>query len=280
MRFLLRPIVLLALLAAVLAPSASAGLKLGVAEDAPKGMDDGGAAMFQQMRGVGMSVVRMTVFWDETQPTIRRARPPRPRTRSGARRPGAGPAVDHAAPPDRRHGDAERLRPVRAVLRPRRAALPVCQGLHHRQRAEPAAFWQPQFDARGRRVAAATHLYALIRARDSLESYDPSIRVIGVGLSPRGNDAAHAKSNGSTSPVMFIHDLGVAYRAAARKAPFLDTVNFHPYPNPSSGADAPSVGCAGRTRAFRTSTACSRRGGTRSTGPANRSSRRTANFAA
>ena len=81
---------------------------------------------------------------------------------------------------------------------------------------------------------------------------------------------------------MFIHDLGVAYRAAARKAPFLDAVNFHPYPNPnpSSGADAPSVGCAGRTRAFRTSTACSRRGGTRSTGPANRSSRRTANFAA
>src|ERR671935_2385671 len=67
MRFPLRTLLLLALLLALPAP-ASAALKFGVAEDAPKGMDDGGAAMFQQMRGVGMSVDRISVFWDETRP--------------------------------------------------------------------------------------------------------------------------------------------------------------------------------------------------------------------
>ena len=69
MRSALRSFVLLSLLLAALLPSnASGALRLGVAEDAPKGMADGGAAMFQQMRGAGMSVIRISVFWDETRP--------------------------------------------------------------------------------------------------------------------------------------------------------------------------------------------------------------------
>ena len=56
------------LFALVTAGSAGAALKVGVAEDTT-GYLDGGAAIFNQMHGTGMSVVRMTVIWDENQPT-------------------------------------------------------------------------------------------------------------------------------------------------------------------------------------------------------------------
>jgi hypothetical protein len=42
--------------------------------------------------------------------------------------------------------------------------------------------------------------------------------------------------------VHFIHDVGVAYRASARKAPLMDEVGFHPYPNPNKTDDPPAKG--------------------------------------
>jgi hypothetical protein len=240
----LRSLVLLALLlAAVLPASAAASLKLGVAEDAPKGMDDGGAAMFQQMRGVGMSVIRISVFWDPAQPETIKERAALDRTIPQAR--AKGVQVILSIVPIR--GDAVTSTPNGYELFAQ-FAVRVAQSYPHVRdfiignEPNQPRFWRPQYDASGRHVAAATYLYALIRARDSLKSYDPTINVIGVGLSPRGNDDAKAASNQSTSPVMFIHDLGVAYRAAARNAPFLDNVNFHPYPNPSSADDPPAKG--------------------------------------
>jgi hypothetical protein len=59
---------------------------------------------------------------------------------------------------------------------------------------------------------------------------NPEIRVIGVGLSPRGNDMPNARSNVSTSPVRFIRDLGAAYRASGRRKPLMDLFGFHSYP--------------------------------------------------
>jgi len=71
--------------------------------------------------------------------------------------------------------------------------------------------------------------------------------VIGVGLSPRGNDNPHARSNISRSPVRFLHDLGVAYRASHRTKPIMDELAFHPYPAvntdpPDTGYIWPNVG--------------------------------------
>ena len=60
---------------------------------------------------------------------------------------------------------------------------------------------------------------------------NPSINVIGVGLSPRGNDNPFAKDNVLTSPVRFLHDVGLAYRASKRTKPLMDELGFHPYPN-------------------------------------------------
>ena len=74
---------------------------------------------------------------------------------------------------------------------------------------------------------------------DALKAVDPTINVIGVGLSPRGNDQPFGKSNRSRSPVRFLHELGVAYRASHRTKPLMDELAYHPYPQASQGP--PSV---------------------------------------
>jgi hypothetical protein len=101
-------------------------------------------------------------------------------------------------------------------------------------------FWLPQFDAADRPVAASAYEPVLAASYDALKAVDPTINVIGIGLSPRGNDNPHARSNISRSPVRFIHDLGVAYRASRRTKPIMDELAFHPYP--AANTDPPDVG--------------------------------------
>jgi hypothetical protein len=91
-------------------------------------------------------------------------------------------------------------------------------------------FWQPQFTPAGRGTAAAAYAALLARSYDALKDVNPAIRVIGLGLSGRGNDMPFARSNASSSPVRFLRDLGVAYRASGRTAPLMDELGVHPYP--------------------------------------------------
>jgi hypothetical protein len=92
-------------------------------------------------------------------------------------------------------------------------------------------FWQPQFDSSGANVAAGSYYDMLAASYDTLKAVDPAIRVIGLGLSPRGGDKPDAPDNVSTSPVRFLHGLGKAYRASRRTRPIMDELAFHPYPD-------------------------------------------------
>lgn len=93
-----------------------------------------------------------------------------------------------------------------------------------------SAFVRPQFGTDGRNEAAATAGGYLAAAYDALKAVDPAIRVIGIGLSPRGNDDPHAPTNRSSSPIRFLEALGRWYRASGRTAPLMDGFSFHPYP--------------------------------------------------
>ncbi len=93
------------------------------------------------------------------------------------------------------------------------------------------AFWRPQFDSAGANVSAPSFGPYLAAAYDALKSVDPEISVVGVGLSPRGNDRPDAKNNISTSPVRFLRALGAWYRKSGRTRPLMDAFSFHPYPN-------------------------------------------------
>jgi len=91
-------------------------------------------------------------------------------------------------------------------------------------------FWQPQFNRDGSPASGIAFAKFLAASYDALKEVNEDIVVVGVGLSPRGNDMPKAKSNVSTSPVKFIHDLGIGYRKLDRDKPIMDVFGFHPYP--------------------------------------------------
>lgn len=93
------------------------------------------------------------------------------------------------------------------------------------------AFWRPQFTRSGANASGAAFGRYLAAAYDALKGINPGLEVVGIGLSPRGNDKPKAKSNVSTSPVRFLGALGAWYRASGRTRPLMDSFSFHPYPN-------------------------------------------------
>jgi hypothetical protein len=91
-------------------------------------------------------------------------------------------------------------------------------------------FWLPQFGPSGEDVAAPAFLGMLARTYDALKAVDPTLRVLGVALSPRGVDKPDTGRD-THSPTAFIRDLGAAYRASGRTIPVMDAFAFHPYPD-------------------------------------------------
>jgi hypothetical protein len=80
-------------------------------------------------------------------------------------------------------------------------------------------------------LACTSYAGVLAASYDALKAVNPALTVIGVGLSPRGNDDPLSPDNPSTSPVRCIRDIGAAYRASGRAAPIMDELAFHAYPD-------------------------------------------------
>jgi len=94
-------------------------------------------------------------------------------------------------------------------------------------------FWMPQFAPDGSNAAARAYETLLARTYDALKAVSSRINVIGVAVSPRGND----KPDGirpTHSPTTFITDLGDAYRKSGRELPIMDSFGIHPYQDNSS----------------------------------------------
>jgi hypothetical protein len=94
-------------------------------------------------------------------------------------------------------------------------------------------FWLPQFNPDGSNAAAPAFLELLATTYDAIKAANPRMRVIGVGLSPRGGDNPDGARH-THSPTKFIRDLGAAYRASGRTTPVMDAFAFHPYGDNSS----------------------------------------------
>jgi hypothetical protein len=230
------------LFALVTVGTAGAGLRVGVAEDTT-GYLDGGAAIYTSMRGAGMTAVRATVMWDETKPTEIIGQSAL--TRSVDAAVAKGLEVSLAIAPLKANGvtgtpNGNELF-AQFCLRVAKA-FPKVKNLIVGNEPNQPRFWQPQFDSQKHFVSGAAYERLLARTYDVLKGYDSSIRVIGIGLSPHGGDDPNKSEHVDTSPVHFIHDMGAAYRSSARKAPLMDEVGFHPYPNPNQTDDAPSKG--------------------------------------
>ena len=93
-------------------------------------------------------------------------------------------------------------------------------------------FWLPQFNPDGSDAAAQAYLALLARGYDALKAVDPTVRVWGGALAPRGVDRP-GTGRDTHSPVAFLRDMGAAYRASGRTLPIMDGLAFHPYADSS-----------------------------------------------
>jgi hypothetical protein len=219
------------LTAAALAGDASAALRVGVADDIGLAAEHT-PWFFDSLGELGMSENRISVAFDPANPTTIQNQA----------------AIDLYLP----HATLRGVRVVFAVAptkaraitgTPRGAALfasyvellartyPTVKDFIIGNEPNQNRFWQPQFDRAGRNVSAASYYAMLAASYDALKAVDPTINVIGLGLSPRGGDDPNAPNNVSTSPVRFLHGLGKAYRASRRTRPIMDELAFHPYPD-------------------------------------------------
>jgi hypothetical protein len=93
-------------------------------------------------------------------------------------------------------------------------------------------YWQPQFDTRGADIAATAYEALLADTYDAIKAVRPNVTVIGGALDSHGTD--NPKNRPSHSPVVFIRDMGRAYRASKRTRPIMDVFDEHIYGDNSS----------------------------------------------
>jgi hypothetical protein len=199
-----------ACLALVLAGAASS-TTFGVADDAGKYAEDGGAGFFTMLTQLGMTENRMAVFWDPSQPNtiVDQAFLDRAIPQAQAR----GIDVMFAIYPlkaralvDTPNGiDLFAQYAARVAQRYPQVRKIICLNEGNQPR-----FHQPQFDDKGNGVSGAVQERAMAACYDALKAVDPNLDVIAFGLSPRGNDDFDADSNVSHSPVRFLAEVGGA----------------------------------------------------------------------
>jgi hypothetical protein len=227
-----------AVLACAVAGAARGGLDVGVTEDAGKGSS--GAAFFATLQDIGLTVNRVAVNWnpatpatipllDEMQGWIPQAQASGTRIAFAVAPLGATDLFSPSA-------KAQFVAFVGQLAR----AFPTVKDYVIGNEPNVNYFWQPQFNGKGTALSAAAYEPVLAASYDALKAVDPANTVIGVGLSPRGNDNPRATSNPSRSPVRYLHDLGAVYRASRRTTPLMDELGFHPYP--SRNTDSPTLG--------------------------------------
>ena len=231
-----------AALALMLAGAAQGSLEVGVTEDAGK-TADGGTPFFSTLTDIGLTANRVSIPWDPAQPTAIQSRAELeswlPQAAANHTR-----IVFAVAPLSAGDLTASptRVSQFVAFLQQLAQAFPAVKDYVIGNEPNQPRFWQPQFDPAGKPLSAAQYLPVLAQSYDALKAIDPTITVIGVGLSPRGNDLSAAKNNRSRSPVRFLRDLGAAYRTSKRTKPLMDELAFHPYP--SSSRDQIATGYA------------------------------------
>jgi hypothetical protein len=226
----------------------------GVADDAGKYADDGGANFFNMLTDLGMTENRIAVFWDPANPTtivdqafLDRAIP------QAMRR---GLEVVFAIYPLKARGLVDTPNGVQLFAQDAARVAqryPYVRKIICLNEGNQPRFHQPQFDDAGNGISGALQEQAMAACYDALKAVDPGIDVIAFGLSPRGNDDFDAVSNVSHSPIRFLKEVGDAYRASGRTAPIADDVSIHCYPNlntdaPSVGYQWPKVGCVNLDR--------------------------------
>jgi hypothetical protein len=221
-----------------LAGAAHAGISFGVSED--RGKDSDPSGFFTTLVDVGLNQNRASISWDPAQPNVIQGQDQIAAWLPAAQAAGVRVVFSVSAKTARDLSAAGAPEQFAAFVRHVAETFPQVKDFVIGNEPNQPYFWLPQFDDLGRPVAAAAYEPVLARSYDALKAFDPTINVIGLGLSPRGNDNPNARTNKSRSPVRFLRDLGLAYRAGGRTKPLMDELAFHAYPLVNT--DPPSTG--------------------------------------
>ena len=212
--------------------SYAAAADIGANDDTGKFESDSGATLYNNMASLGLRQIVLTTRHKPSDPLTIQDKDRLERTIPAAVAAGLRVVLDvYPYPP--REVEAGLASPAAfgAYVAAVATAFPEVRQFVVGNEPNQPAFWRPQFAADGSNASAPAFGPYLAAAYDALKAIDPTIDVIGVGLSPRGNDRPAAKSNISSSPVRFIRALGAWYRASGRARPLMDGFSFHPYPN-------------------------------------------------
>jgi hypothetical protein len=210
------------------------GIAWGAADDASKFADDGGSAFYDQLKGANLTQNRWTVGFDASNPTAIKELPFLERAAPKAQAAGVRVILVLYSVKGSDHDPVAFCDWAKKVVE-----AASTWGIHDfvvGNEVNTRLYWSPQKDASGNDVAAPAYVELLARCYDVIHAADPAANVIGMGLSPR------ASTSESSEPLVFLRDVGKAYRASGRTTPIMDQLSVHPYPNPSNPTDAPEVG--------------------------------------
>jgi hypothetical protein len=214
-----------AFLASVPASTAAGGTgpSFGVAEDATKYADDGGAAIYPSLTSLGLTENRWTLTFTGDPTVI-----------------GDEAFLDRAVPAAAAAGidvilsvyPAHSQVPSPAVFCQWVGAVatryPTVTKFIIGNEVNATRFWSPQHTPGNPNAGPRSYEPTLAQCYDVLKAINPSITVIGLGLAPRSVNA------NSTRPLDFLRAVGAAYRASGRTTPIMDALAVHPYPNPNA----------------------------------------------
>jgi hypothetical protein len=257
---LLIPIVLAALIL-VGVSSASPNTQLGPADfvvgatdDQPLAFDDGGAVVYDQMASHRLGAIRMSVDYEPSEPTTVQQGDQLERAITTANLRGMLVllSISPAHSTDVT-SDPKGVKKFAAYTALVARSFPSVTDFVIGNEPNLGRFWFPTYNRNKSIAAASTYEAALAASYDALKAVNSDIDVIGLALSPRGDDRPGSARN-TISPVRFIKAVGDAYRKSRRTKPIMDNVALHPYPSantdpPGKGASWPNVGVPNLNRA-------------------------------
>jgi hypothetical protein len=237
----MRRLAIASMLAAVALATAAAAhaADIGANDDTGKFAADGGAAFYERMAAMGLRQTILTVRWRPSEPDVIQHQAFLDRAVPAASSQGIRVVFAvYPYPPREIESGLARPAGFAAYLTALAERYPDVRQYVVGNEPNQPAFWRPQLSATGKVRSAARFGAFLAAGYDALKAVDPELTVVGVGLSPRGNDNLRARTNRSTSPVRFLAALGAWYRHSGRRLPLMDGFSYHPYPWAAS--DAPT----------------------------------------
>jgi hypothetical protein len=222
----------LALVCALMLTASAPAVDFGANDDRGKYAPDGGVGFFGQMASAGLRQNVMTVRFQPSAPMTIPDKSFLDTAVPTAVAAGIAPAFAvYPYPPSEIEAGAATPAAFAGWLETLARTYPQVRTYIVGNEPNLNSFWRPQGDGAGGILSAASFGPFLAAGYDVLKGVSPNVTVLGLGLSPRGDDSPAA--SGKTSPVHFLAALGEWYRASGRTAPLMDGLSYHPYPNPS-----------------------------------------------